>query len=339
MPTDVNEVLQKLKKELKDAEIRLGSDPRNIIKRLSTGVPPLDDILGGGLPFGAITLIKGDFSSGKTFLCQKIIAEAQRQGLLCAYIDVEKTFHQEWFSTTGVSLESLIVAKPVTGEQAFDIAIALIDAGVKVIVLDSVAALLPSSEEEAGMEKQQPGALARLVNRGLKKVVQANIKENKCIFIILNQVRMGLMAGGNVPIEALPAGKGQWGFASIVVGASRGGWIKEGANEVRVGFNMKLKTEKNKTFPPQKVCSIPFRFEGGVLDFSSSLLDVAVDVGIIKQKGAFYECEFLPEGRMRGKQAVIDFLSSNPDVASKIKERVSGSNGDPGTQETTEIPE
>lgn len=319
MNKEVEEVLALLEKAIKGVHSRRGSAPNLQLKWLPTQIEPLDYILGGGLPYGRTILIKGDFSSGKTYICQKIMAAAQKQGKLCAFNDVEKTFEPIWFKTTGVDIDNLIVVQPGSGEEALDVSLALIEAGVDVVVLDSVAALVPTSELEGDMDNQQVGAIARLLNKGLRKIANAN--NGKSVFIILNQLRMGIGAAP-FPTEALPGGKGQWSFSSIVLDVKRGAWITEGQGGPRIGFNMRLFTEKNKVNIPQQECILPFIFEGGVLDTARGLLDIALEIGIIKQKGAMYENVSFPEGRIRGKLNVIAFLQNNPEVSAVLQEKI-----------------
>ena len=306
---------------VKGADLRLGSNEYFRPRKLAFGIDTLDEILGGGLPFGRTTLIKGDFSSGKTFLVQKILQAAQRDGLLGAYIDVEKGIDPDWFTTTGVDVNEIVVAQPGSGEEALDLAVALVKAEVDVVVLDSVAALIPTVEVENDMNQQLVGSIARLLNKGLRKVTNEN--RNKTIFIILNQLRQGIGAAP-FPTEALPGGKGQWFFSSIVLDLKKGPWIKDGSgpNEKRIGFTIKIRTEKNKLSIPQQVCELPFIFEGGVIDMTRGLFDVALDAGVIVQKGAIYHYPGFPGGKIRGKLGVLRFLEEQPQMKVTLREAI-----------------
>lgn len=329
-------IIEQLKKEHKNLDLAVGSSERFKLKRLPIGIPSLDSILGGGLPYGRIILFKGDYSTGKTFISQKAIVAAQKNGLTAAFIDVERTIDPAWFTLSGVDMNTLIVSQPASGEDAFDVAIALLKAGVELVIMDSAAALVPSSELEEDMEKQSVGSLARLMNRGLKRV---NANNQKSIFILLNQIRSGLAAGANYPIEALPGGKGQWGYSSLILGFGKGGWIEEGVGDAkrRVGMKIRIRTEKNKTHTPLLQTELPFLFQGGVIDTSRALLELAVDAGIIENKGPYYVSKHF-DNKIRGKLGVLEFLNSNPDVVDKIQNEIlrgtdGKSDGDKATPE------
>ena len=200
-----------------------------------------------------------------------------------------------------------------------DLVIAFIKAGIDVVILDSVAALLATSEEEANMEKQSIGLQARLFNKGLRKITQAN--RRKSIFIAINQTRAGI--GGPVPMEALPAGRGQLFFSSIILHVGRSGWLKDG--DKKSGFNMKFFTEKNKLAPPFQTATIPFRFEGGILDIVAGLVEMALEAEVIMQKGPYYSHHLFEKGKILGKQGVIDFLQEHSDIADEIRKQIANS--------------
>lgn len=323
MPSkELQELLSHLHGENKGLSIGLGSEPDYRPRKLPVNIDALDAILGGGLPFGRTVLLKGDFSSGKTFLAQKIIQAAQLQNMLCAYIDVERAFEPTWFGVTGVDVDNLLVSQPASGEDAFDLAVALVKAGTHVVVMDSVAALISASEIEEGMDQGFIGVQARLLGKGMRKVTREN--KNKTIFVLINQLRMGI-GPMPFPTDALPGGKANWFYPSIILDVRRGPWIEDGVGTAkkRVGFNMRIRTDKNKMSPPQQTCELPFLFEGGVLDTTRGVFDLAVDMGVITQRGAMYESELFA-APIRGKLNVLKLLNSDAELVKKVQELVRG---------------
>lgn len=333
---NIREIYKEILGKVGGINLGLGSSPEYKPGVLPFGIDPLDKILGGGLPFGRTILIKGDFSTGKTFLAQKAFQAAQKAGLTCAFVDVERGLSPDWFAITGVDLDNLLVSQPSSGEDAFDIIIALVKAGVRLIVLDSAAGLIPSVELEQSMEQQSVGSLARLLNRGLKRVnaEMANQHIDKSIFILMNQTRMGI-GPAPFPTEALPGGKGQWFFSSIVMDLRRGGWIEEsvGKEKKRVGFNIRVRTEKNKLAAPFQVCELPFIFEGGVIDATRGLLVLALSLGVIKQRGSFYYFPSFNSEGVNGKLNVLKAMESNPELMDYIRRGVMGEGKNGGLSE------
>ena len=310
------EVIKFVEKET-SYKLGMANNPEFVPQWIPFDIPPLDTILGGGFPLGRTSLIIGDFSAGKTFIAQKAIVSAQNQNRLTAFIDVEKCFDPGWFKLTGVDIDNLILSQPGTGEEALDIVIALIKAKVDLVIMDSIAALLPISEEEEGMEHQFIAIQARLFNKGLRKITQAN--RMNTAFVAINQLREGI--GGRFVDERLPAGRGQEFFSSIILRVRRGPFIKEkvGKIEKKIGFNMRLETVKNKLVAPYQSCELPFLFEGGVLDVIAGLVQLGLDCGVIQQRQAYYEVD---GNKVLGKQRLIDLLKDNLDLQEIIKNKI-----------------
>ena len=319
---NLQDIIKYIQKEVKDSDIGLASEDRFIINRISTEIPLLDSLLGGGLPFGRTTEIFGDFSAGKTFLAQMMIKAAQNQGYTCGYVDVEKTFEPKWFRNSGCDLDRLLLSQPAIGEEALDTVIKLIKAKVNIVVLDSIAALMPATADEEGMDHKFIGVQARLYNDGIKRITSAN-KHNESIFIALNQTRVGI--GGYFPTEALPAGKGQYFFSHIMLKVSRGPAITDDADKKKkIGFRMKLFVEKNKTAGTMfQSAEFPFLFSG-VIDTYSGLVELALDSGVIIQNGPYYSYE---GQKYLGKNNLLEFLKKDDTEYDKLKKKIEGEKG------------
>lgn len=320
----MSEVIKNIKKrkEFKDLDITSGDDHHLRIEKIPFDIFLLDRLLCGGLPIGRINLMYGTFSVGKTFLCQKLIASAQKKGLSTVLIDIDRTFAPDWWEQVGVKLSDLPVARPTHGEQAFDLAVSLAEEGVDVIIMDGIDMLMPTSEAEAGMDESFIGSQARLVASGLRKLVRVN---SKSLILLTNHVREGI---GKFSQWRIPGGKAQEDFSSVMLWIARGSSIKEadikkgGDDKKKAGFKMRVTLEKDKVDGNMyEHCELPFLFEGGVIDSVSALIELAIDAGIIKQAGPWYE--FMGQ-RIMGKLEVKKFLLDNEDVQSDIKKQVTG---------------
>lgn len=259
------------------------------IQRISTGLPNFDKMLGGGLPRKSATIFYGQESSGKTFLAMKAIASAQAEGLECGFIDAEFSYDPVWAEKVGMDIKKLYIIQPETGEQALDATLALCKAGVDLVVIDSIAALLPTKEMEGSMEDNTIGQQARMLNQFFRKHGPAN---HKTALIMINQVRAGI--GGYYTADALPAGKGQQFFSRIIVQCKRGKPIQDKGNSLPAGFMMELKTRKNKTSPPLQECSLPFYYSGAI-EMATLLFQLGVDFGLIERTGAYYNFDGIRE--------------------------------------------
>jgi len=313
------DIVERAQKEIKGGNLALGNSPSLVNYFIKTGVPRFDMLLGGGIPRGKFTLMAGPYGAGKTFLAQVVIGNLQKEGGVAALIDAERSYALDWCQKSGVDTKKLIVSQPTSGEKAWDTVLYLANQGVDLIVLDSIAALTPEEEIEKGMEEFTIGAQARMVNRGLRKLIQLFTvrahelgPEKNPAFIAINQVRAGI--GGPITFESYPGGKGQQSFAAIIVRMHRGPWHQEGKD---VGFEIVCKTEKNKLRTPFETCNLPFRFTGEI-DALYGLIDAALNAGVIQQKGSY----FIWDGQtVQGKLSLFKYITEGG-LQSKLETEV-----------------
>lgn len=318
--SEIERILDELKK--KKFELYKGSDDRLKLVRLSTGIDQFDKILGGGIPQKRTIIFTGEFSTGKTYLAQKIIQSVQSLGGIAAFIDAEKTFDKEWFKKTGVNVGDLIVAQPNLGDEAIDIVVELLKNNIGVVVLDSIAALIPPEEAEESAGKMQIGMQARLVNKALRKITSCYTINNTSVFIAINQLRADISPGYGLK-ETLPGGHGQEFFASAIVKVGREGWINDASDDKKkIGFNIRCYLRKSKISVPYQTCVIPFLFTTGQIDYSSMAMQLAIDERIIEQKGHTYYYNNQKIGI--GKGSVLDYLNENKDILEEIKKKIYG---------------
>jgi len=279
------------------AVMKLGSSNIESWPSISTGAPTLDKILGiGGLPRGRVVEIYGPESSGKSTIALSAVAQAQSQGIRCAYVDAEHALDPVYMSALGVDLDELLLAQPDYGEQALEIVDKLIKTGeVGMIVVDSVAALVPKAELEGDMEANQMGLQARMMSKALRKIT-ALANEHKTLVIFINQLRMkiGIMFGNP---ETTPGGRALPYAASVRIDIRKKEDIKDKAGE-SIGIKVKAKVIKNKMAPPLKVTEFDIYYGKGV-DMYGSLLDLGFMSGLFSQKGAwiYYKGEMFSQGR------------------------------------------
>src|SRR5262245_58049310 len=306
----------------KGAIMRMGEKTTMNIEAIPTGALSLDLALGiGGLPRGRVTEIFGPESSGKSTLAMHVVAEAQRNGGVCAYIDAEHAMDPTYAKAIGVDIDQLLISQPDTGEQALEIADMLVRSGaLDVIVIDSVAALTPRAEIEGEMGDSHVGLQARLMSQALRKST-ANLNKSKTIMIFINQLRekIGVMSGSP---ETTPGGRALKFYSSVRLDIRRIESIKDGAEVV--GNRTRVKVVKNKTAPPFRQAEFDIMYGKGI-SREGSVLDVGVDLGIVKKSGAWftYEGEQLGQGR----ENVKGFLSENVDLMVEISERVRRESG------------
>ncbi|MDJ1158435.1 recombinase RecA [Chelatococcus sp. SYSU_G07232] len=298
----------------KGSIMRLGQNKAIEIETISTGSLGLDIALGvGGLPRGRVIEIYGPESSGKTTLALHTVAEAQKKGGICGFIDAEHALDPVYARKLGVKLDDLLISQPDTGEQALEIADTLVRSGaIDVLVVDSVAALVPRSEIEGEMGEVQPGLQARLMSQALRKLT-ASISRSNCMVIFINQIRMkiGVMYGSP---ETTTGGNALKFYASVRLDIRRVGSIKD-RDEV-IGNTTRVKVVKNKVAPPFKQVEFDIMYGEGVSK-TGELVDLGVKAGIVEKSGAWfsYDSQRLGQGRENAKQ----FLRDNPDIAAKIE--------------------
>ncbi|HEX3087741.1 MAG TPA: recombinase RecA [Ilumatobacteraceae bacterium] len=301
----------------KGSIMRMGEKTSMGIESIQTGALCLDLALGvGGLPRGRVVEIFGPESSGKSTLAMHVVAEAQRNGGICAYIDAEHAMDPVYASAIGVDIDQLLISQPDTGEQALEIVDMLVRSGaVDVVVIDSVAALTPRAEIEGEMGDTHVGLQARLMSQALRKLT-ANLSRTNTIAIFINQLRekIGVMFGSP---ETTPGGRALKFYSSVRLDIRRIESIKDGAEIV--GNRTRVKVVKNKVAPPFRQAEFDIMYGKGI-SREGTVLDIAVDMGIIKKSGAWftYEGEQLGQGRENAKS----FLSQNPEIMVEVSEKV-----------------
>ncbi|MFZ4532125.1 MAG: recombinase RecA [Alsobacter sp.] len=302
----------------KGSIMRLGKNEKAVeIETVPTGSPGLDIALGvGGLPRGRVVEIYGPESSGKTTLALHTVAEAQKKGGVCGFIDAEHALDPIYARKLGVNLEDLLISQPDTGEQALEICDTLVRSGaIDVLVIDSVAALVPRAEIEGEMGEVQPGLQARLMSQALRKLT-ASISRSNCMVIFINQIRMkiGVMYGSP---ETTTGGNALKFYASVRLDIRRIGAIKD--REEQIGNTTRVKVVKNKVAPPFKQVEFDIMYGEGISK-TGELVDLGVKAGIVEKSGAWfsYDSQRLGQGRENAKS----FLRQNPEVAQKIEAQI-----------------
>ena len=296
------------------AIMKLGQKVLAPVSSISTTSPSLDLAIGvGGVPRGRVIEIYGPESSGKTTLALHIVAEAQKAGGVAAYIDAEHAMDSDYAKNLGVNTDDLLISQPSSGEEALEIAEALARTeSVDVIVIDSVAALVPRAELDGEMGSSLPGLQARLMSQALRKLTATVAKSNTC-FIFINQIRekIGIMFGSP---ETTSGGRALKFFASLRLDIRRVASIKDGENVI--GNRTKVKVVKNKVAPPFKECEFDILFGKGI-SRDGDLLDLATNLNIIEKAGAWfsYKGEKIGQGRDNSKK----FLTDHPDIFDQVK--------------------
>ncbi len=307
--TALDKTLQDITKRFGEGAIMKLGDVGMTVDVIPTGTLSLDLALGvGGLPRGRVTEIYGPEASGKTTICQHIVAEAQKQGGTAAFIDMEHALDPSYAAKTGVDVDNLLISQPDTGEQALEIAESLIRSGaVDVIVIDSVAALVPRAEIEGDMGDSHMGLMARLMSQALRKLSGAIKQTNTCL-VFTNQLRekIGIVFGNP---ETTPGGRALKFYSSIRLDVRRIQSIKSGTDII--GSRIRVRVVKNKVAPPFRTAEFDIMHDEGISK-SGDILDLAVEVGVLEKRGSFYyhgDNLRIAQGREKAKQ----YLKDNPD--------------------------
>ena len=306
----------------KGTVMKFGEGPIAQVESVSTGSLGLDIALGiGGLPRGRIVEIFGPESSGKTTLTLHVIAEAQKAGGICAFVDAEHALDPNYARKLGVKIDELLISQPDSGEQALEIADTLVRSGaIDVLVVDSVAALTPKAELEGEMGDSLPGLQARLMSQAMRKLT-SSISKSKCMVIFINQIRMkiGVMYGSP---ETTTGGNALKFYASVRLDIRRIGAIKE--REEVIGNQTRVKVVKNKLAPPFRQVEFDIMYGEGISK-TGELLDLGVKAGVVEKSGAWfsYDSQRLGQGRENSRQ----FLKDNPQIADAIEKTVRESSG------------
>ncbi len=300
----------------KGSIMKLGDRPSMVLDVVSTGIMPLDIALGvGGMPKGRIVEIYGPEASGKTTICLKLIAQVQKEGGTAAFIDAEHALDPAWAETLGVNLDELLISQPDTGEQALEITESLIrSGGVDIVVVDSVAALVPKSEIEGEMGDAQMGVQARLMSQALRKLTSIVSKSNT-IVLFTNQLRMkiGVMFGNP---ETTTGGMALKFYCSIRMDVRKIETLKKG--DVIIGNRTRVKIVKNKVSPPFKEAVFMVTKDG--VDTTDAMIEAGISLGVLTRSGSFikYQDQVLAQGREQLK----DNLEADPELMDKIEKEV-----------------
>ena len=301
----------------KGSIMRLDEDAHNLIPGISTGALSLDLALGGkGIPRGRIVEVFGPESSGKTTLALTVLAHAQKDGGVAAFIDAEHALDPSWARKIGVNIDDLLVSQPDTGEQALEICELLVRSNaVDVIVVDSVAALIPRAEIEGEMGDAVVGLQARLMSQAMRKLTGVIARSN-CTVIFINQIRekIGVMFGSP---ETTPGGRALKFYSSVRLDIRRTGTIKVG--DEAVGNHVRVRVVKNKVAPPFRQSEFDIMFNEGI-SITGDLVDMAVEDNVVDKSGAWYSYGDVRLGQ--GRENAKDFLRDNPDLFKEIREGV-----------------
>lgn len=301
----------------KGTVMRLGDAPRVVMPSVSTGSLGLDIALGiGGLPFGRVVEIFGPESSGKTTLTLSVIAQAQKQGKVCAFVDAEHALDPSYAEKLGVNLDDLLVSQPDTGEQALEITDMLVrSGGVDVIIIDSVAALTPRAEIEGEMGDSHVGLQARLMSQALRKIT-GNIKNANCLVVFINQIRMkiGVMFGSP---ETTTGGNALKFYSSVRLDIRRTGSVKAG-DEV-TGNETRVKVVKNKVAPPFRQAEFQILYGKGIYH-AGEVVDLGVQCNLVDKAGAWYSYKGNKIGQ--GKANAAQYLEEHPEIMDEIETQI-----------------
>ena len=310
--------IDKIEKDFgKGAIMKLGDKPAVSVETIPTGALALDVALGvGGIPRGRIIEVYGPEASGKTTLAQHIVAECQKKGGIAAFVDAEHALDPEYARNLGVNVDELLISQPDTGEQALEITEELVrSAAVDIVVVDSVAALVPKDEIEGAMEDKQMGLQARLMSKALRKLTGIVSKTNTTV-IFINQLRqkIGVMYGNP---ETTTGGNALKYYASIRLDIRRIETLKKDDKEI--GNRVKVKIVKNKVAPPFRVAEFDIIYGKGISK-QSSIIDMAVNLDIIKKAGAWFS--YNDEKIGQGRDRVKEFFIENPEIEAEVEEKV-----------------
>ncbi len=334
----IDDIAQRHRNKLLDIAVHTGGKERTAMgndKRLrletisideAVGVPGIDEMLGGGWRRGRMGMVVGEASMGKTLLTQWTMAAFQHLGYSVGFIDPEKTYDAEWFARTGVDVNKLIVQRPANTEQAFDLACKWSTAGMDLVVIDSLAALVPKSRMENDLETQEyMGRSAFKISEGLGKLTGENVNS---FILCTNQLRSKIGVTYGSPDE-IPGGRAQKFYASYIIKVSRGDWIKDPPNKdgVRVGYQLKLETVKNKLAPPFLTAKIPFMFTG-LVDTTGGAVELAIELGILQGKVGYYHWN---DKVIHGMSKLKAHFAEFPEELDQLRDKI--------TQGDTEIPD
>ena len=308
------DIVQSLLKNDKLGLVR-GTSTDFAFTRIPFGIPALDKLTGGGIPKKRMTMLYGPTNVGKSYLASQVVARAQADGGVAAWIDTELSWDADWSAKCGVDVENILVAQPANGEKALEVIRQLMDAKVDVIVLDSIAGLVPEAVMEEGFDYNPMAWQARFINNSLPRML-THLKEGSA-FVAINQVRSSM---GTVALDAMPGGLAQTFFSHFLLQVKRKGWIEEGKDKERVGFDMEVRLRKTKVGGENwKSAIVPFRVEGGI-DVVESFIREALEMGIIAKAGPWYSYQDI---KVMGMNGVKNHFLDNPTAFEELKNEVS----------------
>ena len=312
MKDNAEQVIQQLLAN-KNLNLFRGNNTAFAYDRIPFGIPALDTLTGGGIPKKRMTLLYGPTNVGKSYLASQICANAQKQGGTAGWVDTELSWDSEWVAKCGVDSEKILVAQPTNGEEALETVREMMIAGVDVIVLDSIAGLVPTTVAEEEFSYNPMAWQARFINSALPKLLP-NLK-NGSAFVAINQVRSSL---GPVAIDNMPGGLAQTFFSHFLLQVRRSGWIEE--NKQRVGFDMEVILRKTKVGGANWSSAIvPFRVDGGI-DILESFIREAIDKGLITRAGAWYTYK---DEKAMGLNGLKQLFIDDPEKINALKNEVS----------------
>lgn len=299
------------------AIMRLGDNANMKVETFPTGALNLDIALGGGLPKGRIIEAYGPEASGKTSIALHAIAEIQKQGGIAAFVDAEHALDPVYAAALGVNVDELLISQPSTGEEGLEVCIQLVESGVvSIVVIDSVAALVPRAEIEGEMGDAHVGLQARLMSQACRKLTGVISKSN-CVVFFLNQLRSKINTGGYGPNETTTGGNALKFYASVRLDVRRIQTLKKGTEEY--GIRTKVKVAKNKVSPPFKVAEFDILFGQGISTLGC-IVDLAEELNILTRRGAWYSYE--GDNVAQGRDKLIQWLTDNPDKCAEIESMV-----------------
>ena len=308
------DIVQTLLKDDKLGLVR-GNSSSFEFARIPFGIPALDKLTGGGIPKKRMTMLYGPTNVGKSYLASQVVARSQENGGVAAWIDTELSWDADWSARCGIDVENTLVAQPTSGEKALETVRKLMDAKVDVIVLDSIAGLVPEAVMEEGFDYNPMAWQARFINTSLPRLL-AHLKEGSA-FVAINQVRSSM---GPVALDAMPGGMAQTFFSHFLLQVRRKGWIEEGASKEKVGFDMEVRLRKSKVGGENwKSAVIPFRVEGGI-DVTESFIREALEMGLIKKSGPWYSYK---EEKVMGMNSLKNAFLEKPLLLEELKNEIS----------------
>ena len=315
MKDNAEEAIQQLLKN-KDLNLQLGDSDSFNYGRIAFNIPALDQLTGGGIPKKRFTLIYGPTNVGKSYLASQVVSNVQKEGGTAAWIDTELSWDSNWMTKCGIDTSKVLVAQPTNGEDALNTVRELMDASIDIIVLDSIAGLVPSAVQDEEFGYSPMAWQARFVNSALPKLL-AHLGKGSA-FLAINQVRQSL---GPVALDNMPGGVAQSFFAHFLMQVRRAGWIKEkvGKSEQNVGFDMEVRLRKTKVGGENwKSAVVPFRVEGGI-DVLESYIREGIAQKKISQAGAWYT---YGETKVMGLNGIKEHFTQNPDDFEKLKDEL-----------------